>query len=169
MIPLLPKWHLMPNRPSFYDTDSKTLLELSSTLHSAMNNLIEDYNKFVDSVNNKITEFTESETQNREVFEVAIRQEFQDFINTVDLKLGGFRTEMNNYKTAMDSKYSGFTSGVNTTIAGMQRTLQDTIANMEQITIDTVNQAIADGRIVVGVVYNDETEEMNIIANGGVE
>ena len=87
MIPLLPKWNLMGNKPSFYDTDSKTLLELANTLHSKMNELIEDYNRFVDTINNTITEFTQGETQKREVFEVAIRQEFQDFIDIVDMKL----------------------------------------------------------------------------------
>lgn len=139
MFPLIPKWNLRPNRPSFYDTDSATLLELASTLHTTMNSLIEDYNKFVDSTNKATTEFMQSETQKREVFEIAIRQEFQDFINVVDLK-----------------------------IRGMEQTISQINNNIEQLTIDTVNKGIADGRIGIAVDYNAENESISIIVNGGI-
>ena len=89
MIELLPKWHLHGNRPSFYDMDSVTLLELASKLHGAMNELIADYNRFVDEVNQRITDFTTSTNQDIETFEIAMRQEFQDFIDVVNLKYAG--------------------------------------------------------------------------------
>ena len=87
MIPLLPKWNLHANRPTFYDTDSVTMLELAGRLHGSMNELITDYNSFVENVNKVITEFTNSTEKNNEVFETALRQEFQDFIDIINLKI----------------------------------------------------------------------------------
>jgi wobble nucleotide-excising tRNase len=86
MLELLPKMYLHGNRPSFYDSDSVTVLELSASMHGKMNELIDDYNKFVDNVNAQITEFMNSTNQNYEVFQTAMRQEFQDFIDIINLK-----------------------------------------------------------------------------------
>ena len=86
MIHLLPRWNLHQNRPTFYDTDSVTMLELASNLHGKMNELIEDYNTYVDSVNKTITDFLNSEQKDEETFRTALRQEFQDFIDAIDLK-----------------------------------------------------------------------------------
>lgn len=86
MIPLLPKWNLHDNRPSFYDADAVTMLELAAKLHGSMNNLINDYNKFVENTNKAITDFTNGTNEDLEVFETAMRQEFQDFIDAVYLE-----------------------------------------------------------------------------------
>lgn len=86
MIELLPKMYLHGNRPSFYDSDSVTVLELSANMHGKTNELIDDYNKWVDGANRKIEEFVTSTNQNYEVFKTAMRQEFQDFIDVIDLK-----------------------------------------------------------------------------------
>lgn len=139
MIPLLPKWYLHGNRPTFYDADSVTMLELASTLHGSMNTLIEDYNHFVDNVNNTITEFINATEKDQEVFQVAIRQEFQDFIDIVNLK------------------YSE-----------MELVLNNTITNLEKIARDTVNEAIKTGKIRIEETYDPETESLHMIATGGV-
>ena len=80
-IPLLPNMILPNTRPTFYDCDSVTIQELAATLHGAMNNVINEYNKLETSV----AEFMESTNANQEAFQIAIRQEFQDFIDIVDL------------------------------------------------------------------------------------
>lgn len=146
MIPLLPRWNLNPNRASFYDTDSATLLELASTLHATMNTLIEDYNNFVDSVNNTITEFTEQTTQNQETFEIAIRQEFQDFINIIDLKI----------------------AEVNNVIASQNNKINEMEANQVPITQELMNNAIKAGQITITETYNSETESLDMVVTGGV-
>lgn len=116
MIPLLPKWHLHGNRPTFYDGDAVTMLELASTLHASMNNIIDDYNKLEEAVNKTVTEFITGEIQNREVFETAIRQEFQDFIDIVNLKVESMSTEIEQInataeKTAKDTVNEAIESG----------------------------------------------------------
>lgn len=95
MIPLLPRWNLNPNRSSFYDRDAGTLLELAAKLHSSMNELIEDYNKFVEETNKtvteKLTEYEQSINEGRR----ALRQEFQDFIDHVDMKIDNVEKNTN--------------------------------------------------------------------------
>lgn len=96
MIPLLPKWNLHNNRPTFYDTDSVTMLELAGRLHGAMNELITEYNGFVEQANHLITEFMQDQNQDREAFATALRQEFQDFIDVVNLKYSEQEGRINN-------------------------------------------------------------------------
>lgn len=89
MIPLLPKWNLHNSRPSFYDADSVTMLELAAKLHGTMNSLIEDYNKLTENVNKLIGDFKEGTIQDLTIFQTALRQEFQDFIDAVNLEQQG--------------------------------------------------------------------------------
>lgn len=104
MIPLLPKWHLHANRPTFYDGDAVTMLELASTLHASMNNVIDEYNKLEEEVNKTVTAFIDGEIKNREVFESAIRQEFQDFIDIVNLKIHGFEVDFSKMEDDLINK-----------------------------------------------------------------
>jgi uncharacterized protein YukE len=115
------------------------MLELASTLHSSMNDLITDYNSFVDNVNKTITEFVQNTEQDQETFQVAIRQEFQDFINIVDTKL-----------------------------TGMNNTLTSTIQNLEQIAQRQINNAIRQGKINVIQEYAETAESLNILVTGEV-
>lgn len=85
--PLLPRWNLQPNRPSFYDTDSATLLELSSKMQGSFNEMVTDYNHFVESIEAQMNQFMEDSNADREAFASALRQEFQDFIDIVSIKL----------------------------------------------------------------------------------
>lgn len=87
MIQLLPKWNLHNKRPSFYDTDSVTMLELAAKLHGAMNEVIEAYNELEENINKQTGDFITETNQDREVFASALRQEFQDFIDIINLKL----------------------------------------------------------------------------------
>lgn len=139
MIPLLPKWHLHGNRPTFYDGDAVTMLELASTLHGSMNTVIEEYNKLADSVNEKIVEFMESTKKDQELFETAIRQEFQDFIDTVNLKNEDIDRRIKNIEN-----------------------------NVVTITTNIVSDAIRNNKISIEENYDSETESLNMIISGGV-
>lgn len=84
---LLPHWVLTDKFPAFYDSESKTAIEQTARLYGAMQELITEYNSFVDSVNTHITDFMNAAKKDYEVFTTEIRQEFQDFIDVVELKL----------------------------------------------------------------------------------
>ena len=83
----LPKWRLTNPFPSFLDSESGTAIEQTAKVYAAMQQLIDEYNAFVDSVTAQINEFTATTKADHEEFETALRQEFQDFIDTVDLKM----------------------------------------------------------------------------------
>lgn len=84
---LLPPFRPMNSIPSFHDIESVTIQELAAKLHSTMNNIITEFNSMAESVNEKVDNYTTGHNEALEVFKVAIRQEFQDFIDIVDLKL----------------------------------------------------------------------------------
>lgn len=84
---LLPHWVITNDSPAFYDTDSGTCIEQTAKVYAAMNELIVEYNNFVDSTNAKIEEFNSGVIADNEAFRIALRQEFQDFINVVELKI----------------------------------------------------------------------------------
>lgn len=109
MIPLLPRWILNSNNPSFYDTESATAIEMVAKIYGSVNSIIEDYNKFVDITNQKISEFNNSTTKDIELFKVAIRQEFQDFIDTVELKI---KQQDNIIKNAINDMNERLESGL---------------------------------------------------------
>ena len=53
----LPHWVLTDSFPAFYDTESATAIEQTARLYAAMQKLIDDYNLFVDQVNEEIKKF----------------------------------------------------------------------------------------------------------------
>lgn len=95
-IPLLPAWNLQPNRPTFYDTDSATMLELAAKMHAAFNEMVNDYNNFAVSVNNQMQMFIDSTEADQEAFQVGIRQEFQDFIDVINMKIKNLELNVDN-------------------------------------------------------------------------
>ena len=90
----LPEWAINQNHPAFYDTESKTAIEMSAQLHGKMNEVIEEFNNLEDD-NTKFKQDTEqANAEWKETTESAFRQEFQDFIDTVDLKVNGMQNEV---------------------------------------------------------------------------
>ena len=138
MIDLLNKWNLHDNKYSFYDIESLTLTEMTARIYSKMNELIEDYNKFVDNTNKTIDDFIKGEIENREVFEVAIRQEFQDFIDVVDLKI-----------QEQDTK-------IDDAVAYMK-------TNLMNSALTIIEQALANKDIIITTNYDEENEALNFV------
>lgn len=85
----LPKWRLTHPFPAFYDSESGSAIEQTAKVYGAMQELIEDYNAFTESIEKQINEFTAETKEDQETFRTSLRQEFQDFIDTVELKLAG--------------------------------------------------------------------------------
>ncbi len=140
---LLPKWVLTNKFPSIYDSESKTVLEQTARIYGAMNDLITEYNAFADRTNQLITEFTASATQNQEQFEIALRQEFQDFIDVIEIKFQQQQTQIDNAVSYM----------------------QD---NIISTTRKIINDGITNGTLTVAVQYDEATENLNIVTDGSV-
>lgn len=87
MIKTLPNWALANSNPAFYDTESATAIEQTAKVYAKTNEVVAEVNKFIEDTNNDIAEFKTEVKTEQEVFETAMRQEFQDFINVVDIKI----------------------------------------------------------------------------------
>ena len=140
---LLPKWVLTNARPSINDTESGTIMEQTAKIYGAMNELIEEYNTFADNINKIITDFTESTTQDQETFKIAIRQEFQDFIDVIEIKTQQQQTEIDNAVSYMQN-------------------------NIVSTTKKIINDGITSGELNIVVQYDEATENLNIVTDGSV-
>ena len=89
MIKLLPKWCLTGTRPAIYDIDSGTAIEQTALIYAKMNELIEEYNVFVDEVNKSVEDFILNSNTSYEEFRIGMEQKFNDFVKVVELKLKG--------------------------------------------------------------------------------
>lgn len=130
----LPKWILTNPFPAFHDVESGTAIEQTAKVYGAMQSLIDEYNAFVESTEAKINEFTADTEADQKVFETSLRQEFQDFIDTVTLKLVGYDGSLSDFEELISRK-----------------------------TIETFNTAVANGDIEVKAVYNNTTESLDYI------
>ena len=86
-VKLLAHWCVTDFQPAIYDVDSATAIEQTAKVYAKMQELVTAYNTFVDNVNKHILEFEDGTNKSIEVFQVGIRQEFQDFIDIINLKI----------------------------------------------------------------------------------
>lgn len=91
---LLPIWTLTKGLPAFNDAESATVIEQTYKIYKAMNELITEYNAFAESVNKKILDHENKYNDDMEVFTTSLRQEFQDFIGEIDLKVRALELEI---------------------------------------------------------------------------
>ena len=102
-----------------------------------MQELIENYNNFVDETNKTIDEFVANTLEDQEAFEIKINQIVHDFTSLVDTKL---KTQDALIEEAIDY---------------MKR-------NIEQTTRDLLTELISEGRLTVDLEYNPNTESLDI-------
>lgn len=91
------------NQPYYFDQDTKTLPELCALLHGKMNETIEAFNALETDVKNETGAFILKAKEEMKLHDAALRQEFQDFIDTVDIKLASMENTLQNvYNGLMD-------------------------------------------------------------------
>lgn len=98
---LLPHWTLTGSNPAFYDTESATAIEQTAKVYGAMQTLIEEYNTFAERMEKTIEDFIQDTNTDMETFKVGIRQEFQDFIDVVDMRLQQLESDVASTTTQM--------------------------------------------------------------------
>ena len=129
---------IQPSAPAFYDKESVTAIRAMANLQGKMNEVIEGLNALEENVIKEMADFKASSDQDQEIFESALRQEFQDFIDTVTLKLAGYDGSLTDFEALITRK-----------------------------TIETFNEAVSNGYIEVKSVYNEETESLDYILYAG--
>lgn len=134
----LPFWQLTNPHPAFYDAESGSAITMVAKVYAAMNELIEEHNTYIEGLNTRIDEFMNTANTEREEFAVAMRQEYQDFIDVIDLK-----------------------------VQVMEKTLSDMVDSIPEFVREGIQNALKDGTIVITTTYNDETEELDFVATVG--
>lgn len=134
----LPHWQLTNPTPSFYDVESGTFIEMISKVYGKTNELVIDYNNFTDNVSKIINDFVASEEKDNEAFQVGLRQEFQNFINVIDLKVLSIDKEVND----------------------LVKNLRNDVMNEMRAEIE---KALENQNLTVTHIYNEETEELTTV------
>ena len=135
----LPNWVIANHFPAIHDFESLTVLEQTARIYGAMNTFIEEFTAFSKELSERVSADLSEMEQKIEVYGMSLRQEFQDFIDVVELQL-----------------------------AAQEKAIANLSEDMEDITKQIVNSAIANGKLYVVEEYDAETEELKLIVNGGV-
>lgn len=144
-IPLLPLW-VLPSVTSVYDLESSTVSEMVPKVYGAMRNLIEDYNKFAEEINQTILTFTGSSNEEIANFKQTIEQRLICKFNDMDARYNEIKVELMRYSDAKISEiYDHYLNGY---------------ANQ------LINEKIASGDIEITLVYDPETESLNMTTGG---
>lgn len=91
MIEKLPKWVVPTSSPFFDDSESGTGIEMVGRIYKKINEIVDNYNEFIKNVTEGNDEFKNEVREASRVFAVALRQEFQDFIDTVSLSFENYK------------------------------------------------------------------------------
>ena len=87
MIKLLPHWCLTSKHPAFYDTESGSSIEQTATIYAKMQELVADYNNFVDSINKHIIDYETGITKDFEDFRKCITKVIENYIESLDIRV----------------------------------------------------------------------------------
>jgi len=147
MIRLLPHWVITNKNPAFYDSESVSAIEQTGRVYAKMQELIEDYNKFVDEVNSYIKEFTDATKEDQECFKQKIIQTMENYIKSIDMKTDDLEAYLktNIVSTIKDIVASG---ELNEDLLNIWSEFESRLTTLE-------NQKIE-------IVHNEETEELEI-------
>ena len=85
-IPFLPGWSVLRRSYAFKDIDSATAIEQTAKIYKAMQDLIEDYNKFVEELNKSFEEHITLTEKDHECFKKHIEKICHDYIRVMDMK-----------------------------------------------------------------------------------
>ena len=143
MIENLPNWHIADSNPAFYEYESATAIEMVAKLYAKVKELINEQNTFTEEMKKDFEAFKKAVNDNFNVFATELRQEFQDFIDVVELKI-----------KEQDVK-------VNDAVNYMKTNIYSTTQNI-------VMEALANENIYAKMNYDVETESLEIVLGGEV-
>lgn len=83
----LPHWIFTDLQPAFNDTESLTAIEMVSRVYGKLQEIIDEYNKYVDEINNVIEGFITGSEQDQAEFEAKINKIMHDYIIMIDSKI----------------------------------------------------------------------------------
>lgn len=170
---LLPHWVLSDKFPAFYDSESATAIEQTAKLYAAVNELIAEYNKFVDGVNLQIKEFIDSSHKDFETFTVGIRQEFQDFIDVVELKIKAQDKEISDRLSQQDEDIANAISYMKSNLHSSIVSIINEMRENGELTQDLLDAFEELQQFIenfeLKFLYDEESKALTILAVNGTD
>ena len=160
----LPFWVLTDLQPAFYDSESGTVLQQMSRLYPKIQEIIGRYNDFVRDVNRYIEEFETGIIEDFECFKNCITKTMTDYIESIDMKVNIQDSTIAEAIERQDKAISDKFDEQDTAIANAINYMRD---NIIATATNVVNEAIANGDLVVGLNYDSTTESLNIVTEEG--
>lgn len=96
-MPILPVWVLPPTLPSFYEAEGMTALESAAKVYGAMREMITDYNKFVEEINEQIRILNDSTSTEIQEIRESVEKRLQCKFYDLDAKMGEIKAELRVY------------------------------------------------------------------------
>ena len=161
MIPRLPHWVLTDKYPAFYDSESKTCIEMVAKIYAKMQELVDHYNEFVDPLNNEIAEYYKQLNAEYECFKASMIKIAHDYIMTIDEKIKMQDLVIKKYYEQFEYSLAQYKELVNKHLEE-----QDKEIKTDQKVASDLLQA---GKITINHTYITTTKKvMLVISNGGV-
>ena len=164
MINSMPPWVLTNPQPAFLESESGSVLQQTAVMYAKVNELVESYNSFTKNIDKAMNDFLIADAQSKQEHMSAIRQEFQDFINIVDLKILAMQNEIRNFEDNMDA----WKKQQENIIKNAENYMKN---NIVSTTETIVNDALANETIYAKMNYDAENESLSIVFSddgGGV-
>lgn len=149
----LPHWCLTDLQPAFYDTESGSVLQMIARIYPKIEELICNYNSFVDEINRYVEEFESGIISDFDCFKNCIIKTVNDYIETID-------TKINLQDAAIEAKFAE----QDDVIAGAVQYMKDHIVATAS---ELFQEAIAAGTITaeLNLDYDATTEAITISIN----
>lgn len=143
----LPLWVLTNRYPSVFDSESKTAIEQTARVYGAMNDLIEEYNRYVESLNSEIAKFETGVIETETCFRNNITKVINEFISSMDNKMSNLESHLKlNIKETLNTWVQ-------------EGALDDTIMNSFENLKSRVEALEQNAN---AVIYNEETESLDL-------
>ena len=166
MLEVLDRHFLSPKDSAFYDVNAKSTIELLANFHAKLNECVKEINDFMDLYKNSLDEFKAEDEKSKQEHMTAIRQEFQDFIDIINLKIIALESEYSVYdgellrwKEEQETARETFESNMETVINDAKAYMTD---NIVETTRTVAREELSNQNITVELVYNPETEDLSI-------
>lgn len=144
----LPHWVLTDLQPAFYDTESVTAVSMLAKIYPKIEELISDYNYYVDQINKTIKDFEDGIIFDFKCFKNCIIDTMNDYITSIDMKI-----------TIQDNK-------IEESINNQNEIIDNAVKYMKNNLVSTItllfNDALREGQINAELVedYDSENESL---------
>ena len=160
----LPHWCLTDLQPAFYDVESGSAIQMIARIYPKIEELVVNYNSFVDEINRYINEFETGMIADFDCFKNCIIKTMNEYIETIDTKINLQDTRIGEAIERQDKSIADKFAEQDEIIADAVQYMKDNIV----ATVTTLfQQALSNGDISAELVstYDADTEALTLSIN----